>query len=86
MKLPRKDFFETIKGNKEFFRYLNSKSYIILNEVVDETGLRYDALHSRIRYWELHGYIEKVSIATLGGPRYKYVFTKEAKEILEEFL
>jgi DNA-binding HxlR family transcriptional regulator len=81
--LPRKDFFTSIKGNIEFFQYLLTKSTFILNDVVKDTGINYSVLHKRIRYWELHGYIEKESIASLGGPIYEYNLTEKAKAILK---
>lgn len=84
MKLPKRDFFTTFHTNKKFLLSLNSKEYFILQEVCDEFSIEYSTFYKLIRAWERQGFIGKILIATLGGPKYKYFFTKKAKAILYE--
>ena len=90
--VPRLDFFETLDPNFDFCNYLRSKGKFILKEVVKEiqeldpdTKITYDILYNRISGWEHQGFIQRYNIATLGGPKYEYSFTKEALKKLDRY-
>ena len=92
MRLPDKEFFDCIDDDFEFFDYLESKGYFILNEVIEELNfkykdlkLKYSTFYTRIQHWQKNDYIISVSIITLGGPRFKYILSEKARKILDKY-
>ncbi len=92
LNIPKRNFFVTFDGDFEFCIFLKSKGWFTLNKVLKEiqeidkdTELNYNLLYDRISGWQKQEFIQRHNIATLGGPKYEYSFTKEALKILDRY-